>query len=65
MKPSKRQVDVWKAREKLDEKLAGMTPDEITAFADGALERLRAKTGKPLKLRVVDATESRPAKAGR
>jgi hypothetical protein len=63
MKYSKRQIEVWKARERLDEKLAGMTPEEITAYADGALERLRAKTGKALKLRIVDATESRPAKA--
>ncbi|GEM_PF-2972151 len=33
MKYSKRQIEVWKARESLSEKLARMTPDEITAHA--------------------------------
>ena len=33
MKYSKRQIEVWKARERLSEKLARMTPEEITAHA--------------------------------
>jgi len=33
MKYSKRQIEVWKARELLSEKLARMTPEEITAHA--------------------------------
>ena len=34
MKYSKRQIEVWKARELLSEKLARMTPEEITAHAE-------------------------------
>jgi hypothetical protein len=34
MKYSKRQIEVWKARESLSEKLARMPPDEITAHAE-------------------------------
>jgi len=33
MKYSKRQIEVWKARERLSETLARMTPEEITAHA--------------------------------
>ena len=33
MKYNKRQIEVWKARERLSEKLSRMTPDEITAHA--------------------------------
>jgi len=56
MKYSKRQIEVWKAREELDRKLADMTPQEIIEYADGALERARARTGRQLKLRVADAS---------
>jgi hypothetical protein len=53
MKYSKRQIEVWKARELLSEKLARMTPEEITAHAKEvaaewerkvAAKRSRAKT---------------------
>ncbi len=56
MSYSKRQIEVWKAREELDRKLADMTPQEIIEYADGALERARARTGRQLKLRVADAS---------
>ena len=55
MKYSKRQIEVWKARECLSEKLARMTPEEITAHAKEvaakwerqiAAKRTRAKTPK-------------------
>jgi hypothetical protein len=55
MKYSKRQIEVWKARELLSEKLARMTPEEITAHAKEvaaewertiAAKRTRTKTPK-------------------
>ena len=63
MRYSKRQIEVWKAREELDGKLADMTPQEIIEYADGALERARARTGRQLKLRVADASPDRPVEA--
>ncbi|MGB2824210.1 MAG: hypothetical protein WBF17_24770 [Phycisphaerae bacterium] len=56
MRCSTRQTEVWKAREELDRKLADMTPQEIIEYADGAVERARARTGRELKLRVADAS---------
>jgi hypothetical protein len=58
MKYSKRQIEVWKAREILSEKLARMTPDEITAHAKEvagdwqrkiAAKRVRTKKPRPSK----------------
>jgi hypothetical protein len=61
MKYSKRQIEVWKAREKLDKKLAGMTPKEVTRYLDGVSDRVKARTGKPLNMRTIDASAARYA----
>ena len=63
MRYSKRQIEVWRAREELDKKLADMTPQEIVEYADGAVERARARTGRQLRLRVVDASPDRALEA--
>ena len=54
MKYSKRQIEVWKARELLSKKLEGMTPEEITAHAEKVavewerkVAAKRARTKKP------------------
>ena len=54
MKYSKRQIEVWKARERLSEKLARMTPEEITTHAEKVAAKWerkiagkRARTKKP------------------
>jgi hypothetical protein len=56
MEYGKRQIEVRKAREQLDRKLADMTPQEIIEYADGAVERARARTGRQLRLRAADAS---------
>ena len=57
MKYSKRQIEVWEARERLSEKLSKMTPEEITAYAQEAAERWRKRTGTELPT----AEASRPS----
>ena len=50
---SQRQIEIWRAREELNRKLAAMTPQEQREYWDGALERVEAKFGRKLNLRVV------------
>ena len=62
MEYSKRQIEVWQARERLNEKLASMSADEIIAYSKGIYERFKARTGKDLNLRMID--EESPAASG-
>jgi hypothetical protein len=55
MKYSKRQIEVWEARERLDEKLLRMTPDEIDKHAQQVADEWRRKM----------EAEARPAKRPR
>jgi len=55
MKYSKRQIELWKARELLSEKLALMTPEQITAHAVEVAakweRKIAAKRDRTKKLR--------------
>jgi hypothetical protein len=54
MRYSKRQIEVWEARERLDKKLLRMTPDEITRHAQEVADEWRRKmeaTDSPAKRR--------------
>ena len=53
MKVSQAQLDVWKARAKLDRKLARMTFAQQRKYLAGATARLKAKTGIDLNLPVL------------
>jgi hypothetical protein len=53
MPVSQAQLDVWKARAKLDRKLAKMTFAQKRKYLAGAAERLKAKTGIDLNLPVL------------
>jgi hypothetical protein len=57
MKYSKRQIEVWKARELLSEKLARMTPEEITAHA----KEVAAKWERQIAAKRVRTKKPRPA----
>jgi hypothetical protein len=45
MKVSQAQLDVWKARAKLDRLLAGMTFAQRKKYFEGTIARVKAKTG--------------------
>ncbi len=64
MKYSKRQIEVWKARECLSAKLALMTPEEITAHAEEVAAKWerkiaakRARTQKPRSSETASRTQ--------
>ena len=65
MKCSKRQTEVWKARQKLDQKLAKMTPEQVLDYFDGVSDRVKARTGLSLGLRCLDASDARYAEVGK
>ena len=45
MPVSKAQLEVWKARAKLDRKLAKMTPRQRRAYLNGSVDRVRRRFG--------------------
>lgn len=59
MKYSKRQIEVWEARERLDEKLLRMTPDEIDKHAQDVADEWRRK----MEAKARPAKRRRPARA--
>jgi hypothetical protein len=54
MRVSQAQLDVWKARAKLDRKLARMTRAQQQAYFDGVFVRIQKKFGIDLHLREAD-----------
>jgi hypothetical protein len=65
MRYSKRQIEVWRAREKLDKKLADMTPEQVLKYFSGVSDRVKARTGEPLNLRTIDASAARHVEVGK
>jgi hypothetical protein len=61
MKYSKRQIEVWEARARLDEKLLRMTPDEIDKHAQQAAEEWRRK----MEAKTRPAKRPRPARTSK
>ena len=53
MRAAQAQVDVWKARAKVNRKLAKMTFDQQRKYLAGASAQLKAKTGIDLDLPVL------------
>ena len=65
MPVSRAQIEVWKARDQLDRKLATMTRAQIQKYFDGVYERVRKKTGIELHLRVAQPPPGVVARARR
>lgn len=60
MTVSKVQIELWKIREELDQKLAKMTPEERHMYFEGTLSRIREKGGVELDLPEVDPGQDEP-----
>jgi hypothetical protein len=50
MQVSETQREVWRIRQELDRKLAGMTPEQRTQYFQNVGERVKAKLGRELNL---------------
>lgn len=50
MKYSKVQLDIWRAREKLDRQLAGMTTEQLVEHSESVIRRFKEQTGIDLPI---------------